>query len=163
VNHWPTPGASDIYPESRESKKARGSGGADLAATAKDWPTPASRDTKNAGGPDFLARKQAESTRGQPLTEIAVSRFSLQGQPTSKPGEKSSSGGRKLSPLFVAWLMGLPLGWTTATTNCVVSEMEWCRWLQRWRSELYGGGNTTMQTVNGVQRYIEGMDAEWIQ
>ncbi|SEG90988.1 DNA (cytosine-5)-methyltransferase 1 [Thermomonospora echinospora] len=36
------------------------------------------------------------------------------GRPTPDPTEPAPRGGRRLSPLFAEWLMGLPAGWVTA-------------------------------------------------
>jgi hypothetical protein len=50
---------------------------------------------------------------------------------TQQVGETQA---KKLNPLFVEWLMGLPLGWSDY--RALVTPLS--PWLQRWRSLLYG-------------------------
>jgi len=99
------------------------------------WPTPAARDYRTAGGSGFLARRLAASTRGQPLNEMARE-CSRQVQKTSTVGGESLLTIRKLNPLFVEMLMGLPFAWT----DCEQQVTGLSLWLRRWRSLLYGGG-----------------------
>ena len=128
---------------------------------AANWPTPASRDVKGDYLDESMIRKDGKS-RMDLLPNVA-SRFSLQDQQTSTPGEKcfnagpnsnlpwpspraqkldklesntrnATGKGKKLNPRFVEWLMGLPFG----MTDFDVLETPWSRLLPRWRSELYG-------------------------
>lgn len=42
----------------------------------------------------------------------------------------------KLNPRFTEWLMGLPIGWTSASTAYGLAAMEWSRWRSQSRSAL---------------------------
>jgi len=44
------------------------------------------------------------------------------------------SGGGRLNPIFVQWLMGFPIGWT----NFAHSGIQWYPWSRLMRSSLYG-------------------------
>lgn len=105
--------------------------GVQLANQVAAWPTPAARDIRNAGGAEFLVRKRTESSRGQPLTEIAASEFSHQGQAISANGKKSSEPRRRLNPLFVEWLMGWPFGWSDYA--CSETALSLYKRRMRWR------------------------------
>ena len=48
-------------------------------------------------------------------------------------GRNTSDARRTLNPLFVEALMGWPTGWTGFASVA----MEWSRWLQRMRCELW--------------------------
>ena len=48
----------------------------------------------------------------QDTSHLTGQACSLPAQETPKPGEQSSPPTRRLNPLFVEWLMGLPRGWS---------------------------------------------------
>ena len=53
----------------------------------------------------------------------AVRRWELiLGRPAPTPTQTGTRGGRQLSPLFVEWLMGLPVGWVTAVPGLSRNE-----------------------------------------
>jgi hypothetical protein len=106
-------------------KELRGkANGGDLQAATERWPTATSTDSRSSSGrnPDWGHRET--------LTDAA--RSFPQGQPTSTPGEPSSSATRRLNPCFVEWLMGWPIGWT----DCDSPATEWSLYRQRMRSAL---------------------------
>jgi hypothetical protein len=102
---WPTAGANDW-----KGTAAPGAGRGQLDEAAEQlWATPNSRDHK--GAPGAGCRERGGHQVSLP---VDVKRFpsSLPAQETETPGEPCSSTPRRLSPLFVAWLMGLPPEWT---------------------------------------------------
>jgi hypothetical protein len=91
---------------------------------ARMWPTVVKGDHRSSVT-GAIAKRNA-----RPLCEV-VSRFSLPGLTTSKAGADSLEATRKLNPLFVELLMGLPLGWT----DYAPLGMESFRWWLRSHSE----------------------------
>jgi hypothetical protein len=154
VTQWPTPRTITGGPEVRETKVLRGSGAIDLQQAARQWPTARSEDAESCGNhpgatdsltgaarqwPTPVSNDHKSTVTGniakrnsRPLRERAGS-FRL-GPKTSPRGAKSSPETRKLNPLFVEALMGLPPGWTDYTPLASIAfglwETESCRWLQ---------------------------------
>jgi hypothetical protein len=124
---WPTPRTITGGAESAERKQELGreeSGGGDLQAAARSWPTPAARDYRSPNSAEH--RAELRGHRDQLPNFVA----SHQGPTTPKDGAPTLSGRRVLNPRFVEALMGWPIGWTA----CGSLEMEWSRWWQRMRS-----------------------------
>lgn len=115
---WPTPKVPTGGAEVRASRKQRGSGGEDLAASATVWPTPRSNDYKS-GVTGNIKKKNA-----RPLCEVAC-QSSLPAPPTSTPGASSSPSTRRLNPRFVEMLMGLPVAWTGLEPVATASFRWW--------------------------------------
>jgi hypothetical protein len=88
---WPTPKTARPIGLDGAIKEfnRRGHDNSDLRVAVHYWP-------RSPGTPERLSRARRESSRGQPLTEEV---------------------GGMLSPTWVEWLMGFPLGWT----DCVDS------------------------------------------
>ena len=136
VAKWATPTAMDSHasggnPANPKSGETLTDQAVRRPASAR--PTPAASDGKRAVSPDERDRPE-----GYTLS-ATVSHFSLPDPETPPDGKPSSGSTRVLNPLFVEWLMGLPIGWTDAlsapgTTDCAPSGTAWCRWLRRWRS-----------------------------
>jgi hypothetical protein len=127
---WPTPRAGN--PGSRPN----GKGGKILAEEVKKtqmWPTPCTRDYKGANAPEGLTRKDGKSRIDQPPNAVAHGGTSTrQTYPTPRcfmhkdaltDRGKSNLGEvinqqegmtitGQLSPDWVEWLMGWPIGWT---------------------------------------------------
>lgn len=80
-------------------------GNLSLPSAVKLWPTPTARDHRSASTSGI-------QREGGPLLPEVV--------------------GGLLNPLWVEWLMGLPIGWTGSG----VSGTALCRWLSHMRSEL---------------------------
>jgi DNA (cytosine-5)-methyltransferase 1 len=101
----------------------------ELTYQVHQWPTPLRSD---CGEKVTLASHQASL-----LFAAAECHYSLQGHPTTQPGESSSpptpTSRPRLNPRFVEWLMGWPLGWT----DFAPVGMEYTRWQQHMRSYLF--------------------------
>ena len=114
---WPTPAASLVNDGERPKtwfarrerlKKTANNGngaGVPLTIASVAWPTPAARDWRGANGPEHMARKRPHMDQ---LPNYAC-HASHQAQTTSSDGNESPT---RLNPLFVEWLMGMPIGWT---------------------------------------------------
>ena len=102
------------------------SGGGDLQAATKTWPTPRTSDYKSG-----QVTEKTFSKNSRPLNEVAChcSHLDLDYE---KYGERPSPSTRRLNPRFVTWLMGWPL------IDSGFSATEWSRYRQRMRSSLYG-------------------------
>lgn len=132
---WPTPASRDGDPRRAptrqdslawENKVARGSVNAagmlsdDLSSSAANWPTPASRDYRTPNASSYQDR--SGTTKGEQLVNFVAHRFSSPpAQPTPDgPASSQTPPGspppltQRLNPYFVEWLMGWPLGWTSA-------------------------------------------------
>src|SRR5690606_426079 len=92
VRLWPTPIAADA-----EARGPHGNGQPTLSSATSSWATPCARDGKGATMFDSGHR------HGPGLPD----------QATALAGPKSSSEPRTLNPLFVEWLMGFPIGWSS--------------------------------------------------
>ena len=97
---WPTPTTQENeHPNAIWNEKGRrvSPGGSthamNLADAVRKWPTPQANDAKN---PYARVREHSQAT----MLGEAV----LKADPTT--------GGGKLNPTWVEWLMGFPLGWT---------------------------------------------------
>lgn len=101
----PTPRTVTGGAESAERKQELGrtnSGGGDLQAAVKLWPTPTKQDGENNAGP-------SQFQRNTPPLNAAVKMF-----PTVTTGDaKGQPETASLNPQFVEWLMGYPKDWTT--------------------------------------------------
>lgn len=152
---WGTPTAQDSEQSGGKGCVAAGNRGPSLHNQADSWPTPAARDHKS----DHAKKTDTElyGAKGAPLSRVATCRFSLQA-PAMPAGPESSTTRRTLNPLFVEWLMGLPLNWTLAdprspfesprppstsiapcggeSTGSAPAETPLSLWLQRMRGEL---------------------------
>jgi DNA (cytosine-5)-methyltransferase 1 len=96
---WPTPTARDHKighrPEAKRSARREGSDG--LNDAVRMWPTPTATD----GGSDPKKPERAKrSKRGSSSPSLV----------TAVKSEETTDGA--LSPTFVEWLMGFPIGWT---------------------------------------------------
>ena len=165
---WPTPRTITGGAESAERKKElkrMESGGGDLQAAARNWPTPraeercqynsqddyvalsravtnwptpSTRDYRTPNSQDSQQRRNADSKRGQQLCNFASHDFSLPTPTNSTDGEKCSKSTMhlpRLNPLFVCWLMGWP---RIAPGGFGFTETEWSHFRQLMRSALCG-------------------------
>lgn len=105
--HFPTPTAQRYGTGQNGQRgdgttfKGKGSPSLDTMARYNLWPTPTARDWKDTGDPQKLAQYEHKK-------RLACS---VAASDTSKPGS--------LSPTWVEWLQGFPIGWT----DLDVSEM----------------------------------------
>jgi len=165
---WPTPRTITGGAESAERKKELGrmdSGGGDLQAAARNWPTPraeercqynsrddhvalsrsvttwptpSTRDYRTPNSQDSQQRRNADSKRGQQLSNFASHNSSHLVPTTSTDGGKCSESTAhlpRLNPLFVCWLMGWP---RIAPGGFGFTETEWSHYRRRMRSALSG-------------------------
>jgi DNA (cytosine-5)-methyltransferase 1 len=88
---WPTPTVTGNYNRKGASKNS----GDGLATAVKHWPTPTCHDRKGKSG-----AKRGKGATGGPCLTMVV--------------------GGTLSPMWVEWLMGWPVGWT----DCDVLGMD---------------------------------------
>jgi hypothetical protein len=137
---WATPKASEAGPDF--AKLDRSMTGVALPAQVALWATPTVADTEGSRLSRSGPRADELLLRGQ-----AVELHSHLDPLPPTHGAKRSASGLTLNPLFVEWLMGWPPGWTTLIAGnpspCRggsiafgFSEMAWCRWRRRMRSEL---------------------------
>lgn len=91
VRHWPTPTVTGNHNRKGVSKNS----GDGLATAVKNWPTPTCHDRKGKSG----ATRGRGAVGGPCLTMVV---------------------GGTLSPMWVEWLMGWPIGWT----DCDALEMD---------------------------------------
>ena len=135
VAMWPTPRVTDT-----QGAGEHGDGGNDLRTEAEQWQMPGTDSFRSRGGEyvdeaglDRQARmwrsptsrdwkgESAESWRtretGDLTPTLADKVLSLPLPTTPKDGQPSSESAptsrRRLNPLFVEWLMGWPIGWTS--------------------------------------------------
>lgn len=168
VAMWPTPNATD----GEKAPKTFAGGNMSLPEKARIWTTPSASDGRRGGTvteamTGTSLAQQVNSLWMTPRVSEAGQyqydggdrskpKLTLQGQaqvmptlasilpdrPISTVGEESSHIRRTLNPLFVAWLMGWPFGWTSlaltlgALNDCACSETELSRFKQRMRYEL---------------------------
>lgn len=97
---WSTPNSRDWKGEPGSAATARGGRAASLPRDVRTWATPTSRDEKDGAEPSAMVPTNGLLGRQAPRM--------------MRDGEMfpSDSGPRRLNPLFVEWLMGLPEGWT---------------------------------------------------
>jgi hypothetical protein len=124
---WATPkaltGGANSNRENREE-----TGGWDLQEQVAKWPSPAARDWKaDESAP-------AAAARHSPCLPSASYQF-LRRDQAAENGSTSCATTRtsrqRLSPMFDAWLMGMPFWWTNpGTINCAALET------RLWRSKL---------------------------
>ena len=88
---WPSPNARDW----KDSGASQGNRKFPNLVTQVHWPTPRSADHKGATSADAMSKAAARGFKPN-LPELTA----------------AVSGGGKLNPTWVEWLMGWPLGWT---------------------------------------------------
>jgi DNA (cytosine-5)-methyltransferase 1 len=111
---WPTPKSSDASRGARKKPRAAKSGVALIEAAS--WFHGSRRGASNPIG----------------RTDTAICRFLPQDQ-NLRNGIAYSSPIRTLNPLFVDFLMGLPVGWT----DCGSAVTEWSHFKQRLLTALF--------------------------
>ena len=103
---WPTPNAHDGRRPGVDDKSTQG---VNLQRDAAAWPTPTVEDARSSGAAGYSTENRHAGTT---LTDATCRSF-LQDRESVTPGNGLSGDGRRLNPLFVEWLMGLPPGWTS--------------------------------------------------
>ena len=98
-----------------------------LDGAARTFPTPSASDAKGFDGPN-KARPSKNWEAYSRLVRMTLNR-----------GHECSPKCRRLNPLFVAWLMGWPGGWTQLPSGLTGFESlatEWSRWSRLMRCSL---------------------------
>ena len=151
--HWPTAVAGD-----EKEKMAYARGNPSLSKAVRVWPSPTVTPgayTYANGNPDKPSLKLDGAARTFPdLSAIDAKgscgsnkthpcknwdTYSRLVRATLNHGHECSTKCRRLNPLFVAWLMGWPGGWTLLPCGLKDSEFlatEWFRWSQLMRYSL---------------------------
>jgi hypothetical protein len=117
---WPTPRAGDGAKGG--PNQAGSKGDLMLPPAACQWGTPTAHERTHTPRDVHHGVQLANqaATWPTPRTKCAGESLDLKGgrdlgrqaQAIAQAGSKSSLSGRTLNPLFVEWLMGLPIGWT---------------------------------------------------
>lgn len=122
---WPSPRASDA-----NGAGQHGTGGADLRTTADQWATQNLPSGGRTLTPMQIAAK-GSTTKGKRQVDLAnqVKVFRAPGPPDPKTTGPTSTptSGRRLNPIFVEWLMGLPRGYTDFAPLGTESFQSWWR------------------------------------
>lgn len=120
---WSTPRATDGE-KGGPNQSFRNGTGLPLTSQAHQWRTPRSSER---------GQYQYDSgDKAKPTPTLTGQAFSHLDRETSTHGETSSPERRSLNPLFVEWLMGWPLGWTSFACSATALS----RYKQRMRSAL---------------------------
>lgn len=104
---WPTPQERD-HKSGMANRPFRPHAPANLLDDVALWATPSTTDHKGSRRPGQRRGQLSEQTETRPLPGLPDPAIPPAGPPSSPDGPIS----RRLSPRFVEWLMGLPLGWT---------------------------------------------------
>ena len=130
----PTPQASDSKRALSHHERNRRLRGAKNGATLHEaivklmeqpiLPTPTAQDSR-ASGVSGNWTEASKRHAGATLTDVAVRGLSLPSKtsgPSPNSGARTGTGGMRLNPRFVEWMMGLPAGWTVITPNNSISS-----------------------------------------
>jgi len=125
---WQTPKVSTGGWE----KQKDGSKKLTLQGESETWPTPCAQNHKGSGK-DCIIRKDGKSRLDQ-LHYMAEQAFhTLHQDQTTQYGQTLSDKPPRLNPLFVEWLMGLPIG----QTNYEQPVTGFAQWLEQSRGYLF--------------------------
>ena len=125
VKHWPT--ATEFHRGFRYGQGNSDTPSMKLDGAARTFPTPSASDARGFDGPG----KAHPSKNWEAYSHLVWM--------TLNHGHECSPKCRRLNPLFVAWLMGWPGGWTQLPSGLNDSESlatEWFRWSQLMRYSL---------------------------
>jgi hypothetical protein len=141
---WATPTTQEIaHPNAeltetgrRKTKDGKDSHSLNLQDQTENWPTPTANEdaaglpTGNMqamlGNHPNLRNVTGESQRGpQAQANQTSGQESLQNDQTSPPPSPKT-----LSPIFVEWMMGVPIGWTKLTALKPLETESYRQWLQ---------------------------------
>jgi hypothetical protein len=122
AGNWPTPTARAGQHPGHQGR----SGTPNLDTVIQNWGTPTVQDagSRTYQYPSANKDERTLTLLGQAVLWPATDPFLL-GQMNSKTGEKYSTTTRKLNPLFVCWLMGIPIGWTSFDYAATESYLSW--------------------------------------
>jgi hypothetical protein len=123
VQMWPTPTANnyesepEVFLPRREREREKhnnGNGfGLTLGMAVRLWPTPTTQDASNNGGPTQSLRNTVPlNARVQMWPTPNAQDSKDNGNGTTDYHQLNKEVGGALSPTWVEWLQGFPLGWT---------------------------------------------------
>lgn len=123
---WPTL----LQTDSEDPKRNGPNGGISLSEASRCFPTPRHSEGPRGGwdGPN----------KKKPIQPYEA--YSRLIEMTTQHGHICSRHCRRLNPLFAAWLMGLPTGWSTLATGVYESpylETAWSHWWRLMLSALF--------------------------
>ena len=134
AQNWPTPvvpngGRTTNTSSHREDGSKRQ---VILDAVVRHWPTPSTEQRHD------YQRDHGNSEKPYPTLQGAAKSFhsSRRGPEISSCGPGCSPSHRRLNPLFVEWLMGWPIGWSSVRIGSGPAATEFTLWKQRMRSTL---------------------------
>lgn len=108
----PTPTAADA-----KAVRCYARGNPSLGEAVALLPTPTSMDSRMSGGGKQNNVTLTDATVRKPQDwgryAAAIARWEAVLRPAPPPTVLSSRGNHRLSPAFVEWMMGLPVGWVT--------------------------------------------------
>lgn len=134
ASKWATPSAHDCRgersAEALAAARARAGGGmSNLHEQAPMWATPTAGDAKGSRTLETNAAHPGLSLTDMTQRGRLDLRPATSGSESSEPGQTSRPRLR-LNPLFVEWLMGWPIGWTSVArlgSDCPVTAWSRCR------------------------------------
>lgn len=142
VQQWPTPvvpngGRTTNTSSYREDGSKRQ---VILDAIVQHWPTPTAGDANSSGS----RNTGTQAHNGVSLTDMVTTGDSVGRDSHSFPpvpaisscGSECSPKHRRLNPLFVEWLMGWPIGWTSVQTDSGSQATGLSLWRSRMRFAL---------------------------
>lgn len=115
VSQWRTPDTNECGGAQDATKRLEVGHSLRLQDQVHSWPTPAARDHKGKNSAEHALVTGGGRKHMDQLSNFVA--YSPQAQ-AIQGGQESSSDGRtsrpRLNPHFVEWLMGWPIGWTSA-------------------------------------------------
>jgi hypothetical protein len=140
--HIPTPTSADVYTGNLESSQ-QSDDSVSLPDFVNRWPTPNSRDHKDSG-PNVNWEPVAKKSKLAGVVQM------LPAPSSAYPDDEALLArlGGSLSPDWVSWLMGLPIGWTSLEP---LAQEDYDEWFQ---AQLDG---TWWQEERGLPRVATGI------
>ncbi len=136
TRHWATPTSNEHTGAGHPTSKQ---GGENLRSQVDSWPTPATRDHKGANSSQHMNRTDGRSRNHADQLPNFVAHFFLPQDQTMRDGQESSnkppSAPLRLNPIFVEWLMGWRMQWTSPEPHACGAE-ETALWRSALRSQL---------------------------
>lgn len=103
--HWQTPGTDSFRCRGGERKDEMG-----LDQQARYFPSPAARDHRTPNKLPYSER--GGGTKGEQLQNFVAHSLPAPATPDGEQSLPNAPISRRLSPRFVEWLMGFPIGWS---------------------------------------------------
>lgn len=121
-----------------------------LSSRQGGLPTPTAMDCKASGVAGNWTRESSRNA-GATLTDVVVRKLDQSG--STAEGQSTGTGGMRLSPAFVEWMMGLPPGWTRIPTPSNSTSSETASSLKRQPRR----GNTLPGACSQVSLNLKGV------